>query len=456
MLRPRSAVVVAPHHRLEDLEHRRGADDAGVVRAAALVASRARTAPRRRRSRRDRCARRSRRRCARSRPWRPTRGSGHERDVTVRAMTIGVTRVFHLNVNCSDLERSLALLPRPARAHAGRAHGVRPSRTARAFGLDPRAVGRVDPPRRRGYDGVVLDLLEWQMPRPIGAPTSATGDRSASAASASPRSDVDALHARLVDGGRRTASARRTTSTSRARRAMRAFTCLDPDGTMVELVVEAGDRRPVLRSSRSTARDLDRSIDFYARCSGFSPLARFAPGPQDGAALGVDGEIELEMAYLDDPRARRRVRARPRAVAHAGVGRRRRHAQANRLGPFRLALYTDDIDARPRGARRRKVCTAGALRPSSRWAPASRPCARCCSTTPTAPCSSSSSRPTRLMRPSASRYGSRDAGEVRSALALFTGVRICIPPPSTTSPSEAPKAANAGDDMCASNAAWSS
>jgi catechol 2,3-dioxygenase-like lactoylglutathione lyase family enzyme len=111
---------------------------------------------------------------------------------------------------------------------------------------------------------------------------------------------------------------------------------------MIELV---GQSRVTNRFSflAINCSDLDRSVEFYETVLGFQPLARVSPGMQSGAALGMDGDIEFEMAYLDDPR---------RADAFAldlvqwktpgPTGEPSR--EANRLGPFRLAFMTDDID----------------------------------------------------------------------------------------------------------------
>jgi catechol 2,3-dioxygenase-like lactoylglutathione lyase family enzyme len=125
---------------------------------------------------------------------------------------------------------------------------------------------------------------------------------------------------------------------------VRAFTCLDPDGTMVELVsgAESGTASRFSFLAINCA-DLDRSIEFYSPLLGFTPLGRFSPGPQDGRAMGVDGELEFEMAYLDDPRGAGAFAldlVQWRRPGTTGAPSR----EANRVGPFRLALYTDDID----------------------------------------------------------------------------------------------------------------
>jgi len=254
-------------------------------------------------------------------------------------MSIGASRIFHLNVNCSDLERSLGFY-RDLLGLRQAAHTVSPEQDGAAFGLDSAAWDAWILHDERGYDGVVLDLLEWRTPKPVGTPPATPHELGLSRLGFTTR-DVDALHARLVAAGTHCFGEPHDVALEGAP-PIRAVTCLDPDGTMVELVGEAGiaDKFSFLAVN---CADLDRSVDFYSSVLGFTPLARFAPGPQDGELLGVDGEIEFEMAYLDDPRAAGAFAldlVQWKAPRSGGSPSR----EANRLGPFRLAFLTDDID----------------------------------------------------------------------------------------------------------------
>lgn len=85
-------------------------------------------------------------------------------------MSVGPLRFSHVNVNCSDLERSLAfyqdlvgLQPtvrtRPERPQPGGAFGLDEVQ------WDAWILSGDDAP-----DGAVLDLLEWQVPGPAGSP----------------------------------------------------------------------------------------------------------------------------------------------------------------------------------------------------------------------------------------------------------------------------------------------
>src|SRR5438094_2602559 len=88
-------------------------------------------------------------------------------------MPIGPVRLYHVNANCSDLDRSLGFYTE----HLGLATTVRTTVAAQpcgALGLD---VGAWDAWILRGAtspsDGAVLDLLQWLTPQPVGRPAGA-------------------------------------------------------------------------------------------------------------------------------------------------------------------------------------------------------------------------------------------------------------------------------------------
>ncbi len=253
------------------------------------------------------------------------------------AAPIGVSHVFHLNVNCSELGRSLAFY----RDLVGLQTTVRttsPVQPGAAFGLDEVAWDAWILTGDRGYDGVVLDLLEWQTPPPTGAPPPSANHLGFTRLGFT-TTDIDAAHARLVEGGADVFGPPHDIGVEGAP-PLRAFCAADPDGTMFELISGNGDRLSFVAIG---CRDLERSIAFYSEVLGFRPLARFAPGPSDGEALRLGPSIEWEMAYLDDPRGTGAFAldlvqwTDPPVQGPPAVS-------ANQLGIFRMALITDDID----------------------------------------------------------------------------------------------------------------
>jgi catechol 2,3-dioxygenase-like lactoylglutathione lyase family enzyme len=183
----------------------------------------------------------------------------------------------------------------------------------------------------------VLDLLEWQVPSPAGTPAGAT--ELGFSRLGLTTSDIDALYARVVDAGV-TCFGEPHEITLEGAPPVRAFVLRDPDGTLIEAVSGADD---TLSFVSVNCTDLDASVAFYRDVAGFTPLARFAPGPASGATLGLSGEIEMEMAYLAHPEesARFAIDLQTWRQPRSPAGRTR---AANELGISRMALLTDDID----------------------------------------------------------------------------------------------------------------
>jgi catechol 2,3-dioxygenase-like lactoylglutathione lyase family enzyme len=263
-------------------------------------------------------------------------------------MSIGVTRVFHLNVNCSNLERSLTFY----RDLLGLQTVVRTTpaepQPGAAFGLETAQWDAWILADGRGLDGVAIDLLEWQVPPPTGKPYAKANELGLARIGIT-TSDIDAAYERLVTAGVDCYGAPHSVDVEGVP-PMKAFVCEDPDGTLIELMSGETDRVSVAIVNVS---DFERSIEFYEQVLGFKTLARFGSGERDGSGLRLGPTVDWEMAYLDDPRGQLQFAV---DLVHwnqppvAG----RPYESANHLGIYRMAFQTDDIDEAYDG-----LCTAG-------------------------------------------------------------------------------------------------
>jgi len=254
-------------------------------------------------------------------------------------MPIGVSQAFHVNINCSDLERSLAFYRDRLGLTASTHTRPESPQDGAAFRLD---VGQWDAwilHDDRGFGaGLVVDRLEWQVPRPTGTPNTAAdlGFNRVGFYVA----DLDARYAALErDGVRGHGGPPHETAVGDGD-PVRTVVVDDPDGLLVELVQVGVDRVGFVAIGVS---DLERSRAFYTGVVGFTPMFDRSPLRQPCDQLGLDGEIELAATYLDDPR---RTGAFMLELVQLidPAPRRRPAAAANQLGMFRLALLTDDID----------------------------------------------------------------------------------------------------------------
>ena len=245
-------------------------------------------------------------------------------------------RIFHVNVNCSDLAGSRAFYV----DGCGLAEGVRttPERTqpGAAFALDRARWDAWILVGERGFDGGAVDLLEWQEPPPTSAAPGAlydaglqrvgllVPDLDVAIEQASARGGVvwsaPVAH-ELPDGG-----------------SVRIVFMSDPDGVSIELVEGDTNR---LSFVAVTCHDLERSVAFYETL-GFREFARFPSTSASSPHLRVDGpvsmlevlmrapgpgDVHLMLVTFADPAVRR---AGPRP--------------ANALGMWRTALLLPDLD----------------------------------------------------------------------------------------------------------------
>jgi catechol 2,3-dioxygenase-like lactoylglutathione lyase family enzyme len=254
------------------------------------------------------------------------------------AMTLDGARIFHVNVNCADLERSrrfyadglgldAAARTTPERAQDGSAFGLAGDVLWDAWILTG----------EHGFDGGAIDLLEWKQPPPTGRPPRALNERGFQRVAVQVP-DLDAAVAGVrAHGG--TVLGPPFEHANADGSAIRLAVVRDPDGTAIQCVEGGGPR---LSFVAVTCADLARSVAFY-RALGFNEVARFPSERDDGAHLGIDGRVATEEVVLAAPGGGEVLLMlvgfdRP-TVADEGA------RPANALGMWRVALVVDDLDA---------------------------------------------------------------------------------------------------------------
>ncbi len=258
-------------------------------------------------------------------------------------MALDIQAVTHVNVNCSDLERSMRFY-RDVVGLEPQSHTKPHPQRGEGFGLAGEVVWDAyllhDD---RAFGGPAIDLLEWQTPKPTGRPHPEANHLGFMRVCLA-HEDLDGLHARLSAEGIRTRSPVVSVPVVDGE-TVRFFCCDDPDGTCVEFI-ERREPGPVRMSHINiNCSDLERSSAWYQRVLGVTPVApRAEPPPASGAGFGFEGECRYRADFLA-------VRGDasgyildllewldPEPVGTPLV-------EANHLGPFRMAFQVADADA---------------------------------------------------------------------------------------------------------------
>jgi catechol 2,3-dioxygenase-like lactoylglutathione lyase family enzyme len=252
-------------------------------------------------------------------------------------MSLDGARVFHVNVNCSTLERSRAFYEDGLGLRAAARTTPDHVQSGEAFGLSEARWDAWILCGERGFDGGAIDLLEWNVPRPTGAPPARLYE-SGFQRIGFMVPDLDAALASVAANHGRAWSepfAHATDDGSMIRLALVS----DPDGTAIELIEGDGPR---LSFVGITCTDFDQSLAFY-RTLGFRLVARFPSNNDDGTHLRVDGPVAMEEAILAAPGGGDVLLmlvgfTKPSPIASAT-------RPANALGMWRTAMLVPDLDA---------------------------------------------------------------------------------------------------------------
>jgi catechol 2,3-dioxygenase-like lactoylglutathione lyase family enzyme len=253
-------------------------------------------------------------------------------------MAIRASRIFHVNTNCRDLERSLVFY-RDLLGLRQNTHPL-PSVLQRgdAFGLDEVLWDAWMLQSDIGADGLALDLLEWKVPGPEGEPPGACNETGFHhLAFTSP--DLHATVARLRDAGVTVIGGPIDMDLGNGSSLAMAMVA-DPDGTPVQLI---GGRDTRISHVAVNTRDLGASVAYYRDVMGMTVLREVGAVRQSGALYGIDGEIECSSAMVKDPGSKFMVELiewhdpLPDGPVHV--------RRANEVGIFRMAWSTTDCAA---------------------------------------------------------------------------------------------------------------
>jgi catechol 2,3-dioxygenase-like lactoylglutathione lyase family enzyme len=251
-------------------------------------------------------------------------------------MPLSIQSVMHVNINCSDLERSLAFY-RDAVGLVPQDHTNPVPQDGAGFGM----TGSVQWDAHilqdaRGYAGPAVDLLQWMVPMPVGTPGQALSHIGLNRLCVVVP-DVDAVYRRVVAAGYRVANDLGIKGDALAR----FFVCRDPDGVAIEFREDPRADHPLLHHVNVNCSDIGRSLDWYERVIG---LEARAPSPKaifNGDAYGLSADADLEGRFLWPPEqdafAIELIEWKsPKPTGSSA-------ASANQLGLYRMAFMVPDI-----------------------------------------------------------------------------------------------------------------
>lgn len=253
-------------------------------------------------------------------------------------MSLSLLSVMHVNINCSDLERSLAFY-RDRVGLVPQSHTNPMPQDGAGFGLSGQVVWDAHLLHDdRGFAGAAVDLLEWKSPPPLGQPAR-EANHLGFLRLCFRHPDLDALH-RALEGAGFACRSRPISVPVLADQSVRFFCCEDPDGTVIEFVERPGAVR--MSHININCRDLDRSSEWYQRVLGVSAIAeRAEPPAASGAGFGLDGDCTYRADFLavgGDPESLILDLLEWKSPRPIG----RPFVEANHLGIFRMAFMVED------------------------------------------------------------------------------------------------------------------
>lgn len=248
-------------------------------------------------------------------------------------MPISASRIYHVNSNCTELERSARFYEALGLRRVTRTVPLRPQ-PGDAFGLDEVAWDAWILQSDDGLDGLSLDLLEWTTPSPTGAPTDLDGEPGYNRLVLEV-SDLDATVTAAVERGGSVVGGPIAVDAGGA--TMRIAMLRDPDGVPVQLVEGASNR---ILHVVVNCPDIDESLAYYRDVLGLGPMGPVEQMTWKGSLFGREDDIEVRGAVVSDAGSTFAV-ALVQWLDPAPVGPVRVRA-ANEIGLFRMAWSTAD------------------------------------------------------------------------------------------------------------------
>jgi catechol 2,3-dioxygenase-like lactoylglutathione lyase family enzyme len=254
-------------------------------------------------------------------------------------MAVALQRVMHVNMNCSDLKRSLEFY-RELLVLQPFVHTAAFPQPGDAFGMQ----GDVQWDAHilqdaRGFDGPSLDLLEWKQPKPAGSPYDKPNHLGMFRLCAL-APDLDAVFDRAKAlGADCVAPPMEVPLDSQLAPKARVLLCRDPDGQMLEFIEHPGAAR--LMHVNINCSNVARSCEWYERVLGLEVRDSSNPGPVSGVAFGIEGDVEWDARFLfvpgrDDFAIDLLEWKKPTPVG-------RPYSRANHLGLYRLAFLVENV-----------------------------------------------------------------------------------------------------------------
>ncbi len=209
-------------------------------------------------------------------------------------MPLDGARLFHINVNCSDLGSARRFYVEGLGLSEGARTTPAEPQPGTAFGMDQVQWDASILVGAAGFDGGAIDLLEWQVPAPVGRPPAALD-----------QPGFQRIGVSVIDLDQTCAAVAATGGTvwgepivhHHAGGEVRLAMVSDPDGTVIEVMERGGPRLGLVAV---TCARLDRSVAFYTDL-GFREAHRFPSQGDDGAHLRLPGPYVMEEVVLVAP-----------------------------------------------------------------------------------------------------------------------------------------------------------